>query len=1615
MDKKYNYLLTSPISEVKLPIDTKKQELPLNDLLWQDFERLCLRIAHITKHSIDDCEIFGVQGSKQEGIDIFAIKGNGKYSCYQCKKYKNIYESTLEQIVNKFLENGWSKKCDEFIICSSLPLKSTKLQNKFNLLKNKLNKKGIKLIKWDKVQIELTLKEYPVIVYDFFGREWVKQYNGQDEVDKIHVKRKLDSAEVKKFRNSLLEVYSVVFHQHDPGIPSSEINNNSILLLDRFILPDSMSVIYETAKISNEKDILRTEYDYQYHSKPSDFLNIYGREHKNIEKHDVRKLRVDIDTKIANYDKSIILGDPGSGKSTLLRYIILDLLSSSPKLEKITKKWSGWLPVWLPFAFISKKLHENSNLNLEEIICLWFKSINKKDVFQIVKKALEDERLIFFIDGIDEWTEFDSALHAISQIQIQVKISNASVLYSGRPYGYRLVKDRLQGVKEINLAPFSSDQQQEYIKKWYEKWLESLGVSDSKKAENEATKLMVEISKSTDLKLLSGNPLMLSNIISLRFKGFALPSNKIKVIETICDYLIEKHPSKRSEVCGVPVIKNYEFDLSNIFQELAFFMQEKNIEGILSKSDASDIIYSFLKQNMNYADGKAKKISKELIDVGANNIGIIVEKSENEISFIHRQFQEFLVAKFIYESNNKEIIKIMKENSMKSNWHQVFLYFFGLIPLSKNEEYKKYIEAICLNEKNMRYELYLNNKLLKYEVILNNRNAPTDLMINSFSSIVNQFENETNKTVKKFYWKIILESINNPKLNDTTINYFTQYFPNKISFSDYRLRNLFYINHTFLTISQRKFLIHSILNGNQYQKLDASKAINHLIKDSWLHDKIIDLLETTYDPEILPYLLNCIITKDLDSKEKKKILLKFLKTEHPSVYFFVMKLKLHLDLLNEKDLDRFLKTQKYSHYSLQEELVEILIKGWPNSVALLQACLKSVKRISINERIIDNIETAWIILLKKYPDKKEVIDQVTYEIENEKHPFVSLRPNVIWQIISQAYKNNKRIKKTVEKWIMNQGEFREVEISVAAQISNSESIKQFLFSYLKKALYPQWIIGSILTNWGSKSDVLSLLKDYFLSSGKKNERATQFLGVVFKDDKQTGIKILEEILLRDVSENRERCVRPLIELDKEYFKKHILNKFLTNYMDKIDKNDFGQYYTALEPIIEYFHEIDSVKRLVVSSSKDDSNMLYFLVKYYPSEIKHIDKFYETSLPLDVENRLGIIEKLGEINNGESEKILESFSQEADDIIKSTAAMNYFKYLMETDPLKLEKICKEKIFYRGFDVKVQRQIAFCGYLMLKKLDVFYKSIDSELNTKPNPKFYFSSGFFEASNSIIKLLVDNIDYILEAIEGDLQKLTDDSSINYEKFWGFFADFADRNSQAFKKIIEFITVNRETITDTKLIKFLLINQPHGEILKNIVINIVGSDKKSDKVFAGEILGKNFRDDDVFSFVNDFYDYNEDIGKIIALFEGWPDSYKLEELYYKYKDDLNHVRPSIGYRLYLRFSEPQVIMKFLTRVIHNYFEAKYYHKKYFNPLQKRLSNDTILQTEIKKRLLSTKFISEKISLYELLRVTNSLDDEIDDWKKNQVDCKNINECGYNIVTNVVEPFSNTFINLEL
>lgn len=173
------------------PVLTTLQELPYDRLsTWKDFERLCLRLAQAQDNTkINDTQLYKKEGSKQEGIDIFKLyREDGTYDVYQCKKYQKISKKNIIDAINEVRNNSFCGKIRDFYFCTNTDLSTS--DEIINELKIELYSEGINLNIWDSKRLNIELKEFPQLVFEFFdgGQEpnFVKAFCGHDKVDMLH-------------------------------------------------------------------------------------------------------------------------------------------------------------------------------------------------------------------------------------------------------------------------------------------------------------------------------------------------------------------------------------------------------------------------------------------------------------------------------------------------------------------------------------------------------------------------------------------------------------------------------------------------------------------------------------------------------------------------------------------------------------------------------------------------------------------------------------------------------------------------------------------------------------------------------------------------------------------------------------------------------------------------------------------------------------------------------------------------------------------------------------------------------------------------------------------------------------------------------------------------------------------------------------------------------------------------------------------------------------------------------------------------------------------------------------------------------------------------------------
>lgn len=739
------------------PVQTRPQILPLNEIDWRQFERLCMRLA-IKEGNPEYWHLYGTSGQKQGGIDIYVrLSGHNQYNTWQSKRYQKISKTAIKKAVDKFIKGEWVKKTNTFYLCTSANLEDTKLLDEIEIQAQRLNKHGIKFIPLGRESLSEKLKFEPEIVDDFFGRLWAETFCVKEKTSILS--NRLSGEEYRKLRLDLRTYYHSHFESVDPGLPivSAQIptKTRKLSIDERYVIPDvlcEVDVEQSTLLIEQQSDEIITK-----EGQDEPFGDTYSDDYQRIEayKHDLDNevrnefIRRPIDEWVSENEQCVILGDPGCGKSSFLRYLALDLLSEEPNLQQIAERWAGFLPIWVPFSLWTRKTSSSqAPTSLSKAVLSWLSIFDvPHDLANLVEKALEDNRVIILIDGIDEWANKQSAISCLGVVESYATSKNVPIILTSRPLGWRIVSLGWSWAQS-SIAPLSFDQQSTLAKHWFSHFESSMSENQDSSnlmaqiTDRQSGDFMDEIYQNAKLVKIAAVPLLLTGLISLKLTNAQLPRNRYRVYEQLTNLLLHTHQSKRikASLTGSSPYLVSEDTREKIFGDLAFHIQLNGPGQIIPRIKILDRFKKLLTDHFGLEDERATSATEELMGVGTAGSALIVERSPDDVSFIHRAFQEYLSGIHLSRQPFDYQLSIIKKYCTNKDWRDVFLALFS------NTTRQEDIDALIREIKSLKttfLETIVKDELLA-EIIFSD--------IESSQSVFNEIIDNSFLIIEKASW-----------------------------------------------------------------------------------------------------------------------------------------------------------------------------------------------------------------------------------------------------------------------------------------------------------------------------------------------------------------------------------------------------------------------------------------------------------------------------------------------------------------------------------------------------------------------------------------------------------------------------------------------------------------------------------------------------------------------------------------------------------------------------------------------------------------------------------------------------------------------------------------------
>jgi hypothetical protein len=210
------WLSSDPVGGPPPPVTTRLAALPLLDLSWENFERLCYRLAQVDG-TVEKAWSYGTSGYGQLGIDILVRMTDGSFQAWQSKRHKTFGVAALKEAVQVFTKAEWAKRAKRFVLAVACTINDPRVIDEIETARTRLQRRGIAFEPVFASELTEKLKMRPEAIDDFFGRAWVEKVCAPEAVA-VLVDR-MSRLDMASLRTRLRAFYTAWIGTVDPGLP----------------------------------------------------------------------------------------------------------------------------------------------------------------------------------------------------------------------------------------------------------------------------------------------------------------------------------------------------------------------------------------------------------------------------------------------------------------------------------------------------------------------------------------------------------------------------------------------------------------------------------------------------------------------------------------------------------------------------------------------------------------------------------------------------------------------------------------------------------------------------------------------------------------------------------------------------------------------------------------------------------------------------------------------------------------------------------------------------------------------------------------------------------------------------------------------------------------------------------------------------------------------------------------------------------------------------------------------------------------------------------------------------------------------------------------------------
>jgi hypothetical protein len=1026
------------------------------------------------------------------------------------------------------------------------------------------------------------------------------------------------------------------------------------------------------------------------------------------------------------------------------------------------------------------------------------------------------------------------------------------------------------------LTDLDQDMQKTLATIWFSHWLGEDDAEAVSAASETAQEFSSALALRPDLAFLARNPMLLVLLAQAWLYQQALPDNSFLAYERLVEHLHTDHPRMRANAASV---RGAGTSLSSTerlswLSFLAFWMQDNGTFEAPRETLRSELVARLCAEGFDASE--SRQIAGAVLGQASDAPAVLVNTSSTRVAFLHRGILEHLAARWILGLEFDAQLALVARHVADPRWSEVVL---GVLQGARRDDRPRLVQQIQSSAEARPDSA--TPRVVLAAVAFGSFGLSPQLARSLASSTLTYVDCGSSAALRRSLASAAVNGLRSDRAGSLTREYIAQWFPSGGA----------YPSSVYSALGSlepgddlRSALLRALNDDEPSAQRAAAEAVSRVFAgEPAMFERLVDIVSNPVRPTTQAAALHALSVGWSESAKVGDLAERAV--ESPSALVRLVGHGIRTSRGTHKRDDAGDLVQMVSRegpgleFGWKDLALGLLAKNWTDSKLLFDLVREGIG--CSHERVLWD-EEAWTLAADLPPNDERVSHVIVAALREPKG--YTPHNDWFWRCVAK-YRDNADVTSAVEAWAANEQWF-DNRVYAAVCAFPTEVMKQLAFEAARKREHFYfWPLHALANGWSlNDPEVRNLALEFADGSSLEAAYVAPFLRQL-RSDEDARRHLLR--LLADPTCSRRDFVMRAIVADPDWIDRmQVAEAFLSVELPL--RREFG---SGRELLISLGVHHPLLLELVKEAADRRGEMLGPVIQGYGNHPDFRSGLITAAVPGSGLVRRAVVEELARcsLNMPGSDIVLARWRDEEDAITRAAAVSAYAKRQGASDSVLLSELLEEATCY-GPDHQERRAAAFCGLLLLEKLELLNDKRESI--GEPTPvRISVARGTDKINPVTTRTLAQCWGYVNEVWSDNLLERLDgqarQTSRDELEFFAEMADWVEVDTPFGAHIVRLIET-ADSARLPKLLGFMSRALPGSPVLLDQCLHLLGvrgthpSNDMTVHARAAEILAIQFANDAVLDeLLRSAGDSFPSPGLLVAMCKGWPEDEWLTRTY--------------------------------------------------------------------------------------------------------------------------------------